>query len=208
MQEQDITYFGYGSLVNRATRPSAERAQPARLHGWRRVWGHRVIGSADARTGAKQSCCSLSVEPISEADSSQFIDGVLVTIPLSELPVLDERENGYERVMLPASDFTLPQACDAKNVHVYVSDDQHAGRSNKDYPILQSYVDCVLAGYCAVFDQAGMQHFVDTTVGWEGTIENERTTPKYPRAVTLSKQQLDTIDALVSERRLRVDDSA
>jgi len=51
-----------------------------------------------------------------------------------------------------------------------------------------------------------MQHFVDSTVGWGGVIENEREAPKYPRAVSLPKSQLDLIDALVSKRRLRVDD--
>lgn len=199
MHDQNITYFGYGSLVNRATRPVGELSLPTRLHGWRRVWGHRVTGSVDASTGARQSCCSLSVEPTA---SEHFIDGVLVTIPVSDLPLLDQRENGYERVRLPASDFSMPEGCDAEFVHVYVSDAEHAGRSNEQYPILQSYIDCVLAGYCAVFDHLGMQHFVDTTVGWDGSIENERAAPKYPRAVTLSKPQLDTIDTLVSERRL------
>ena len=120
MQEQDITYFGYGSLVNRDTRPAGERAQSARLHGWRRVWGHRVTGSSDASTGARESCCSLSVE--STHAPGQYIDGVLVTIPVSDLPLLDQRETGYDRVKLPAADFSLPQGCDVEFIYVYVSD--------------------------------------------------------------------------------------
>jgi len=224
MSAEVITYFGYGSLVNRQTRPASERAQPARLYGWQRVWGHRVQGSADAGTGARRSCCSLSVEPASvyadvsaniSADIStkneksshvSFIDGVVVSIPVSELPTLDLRENGYDRIQISANEFDLPSDCSDTHIHVYRSDASHAGLSNHHYPILQSYVDCVLAGYCAVFEQVGMQHFVDSTVGWGGVIENEREAPKYPRAVSLPKSQLDLIDALVSKRRLRVDD--
>lgn len=207
MSTEFITYFGYGSLVNRATRPAAELARPARLYGWRRVWGHRVQASADASTGARQSCCSLSVEPLPSDTNSHksdvpYIDGVIVTIPLDALPDLDQRESGYDRVQLSASEFDLPDGCSEQFIHVYQSDSSHAGRSDSQHPILQSYIDCVLAGYCAVFEQHGMQHFVDSTVGWGGVIENDRDDPKYPRAVQLPQSQLDTMDELVNHRRL------
>lgn len=37
-----IATFGYGSLVNAATRDEGSHALRARLHGWRRVW--RIAG--------------------------------------------------------------------------------------------------------------------------------------------------------------------
>ncbi len=222
MSEQFITYFGYGSLVNRETRPPTERSFPARLYGWRRVWGHRVQGSVDASTGARRSCCSLSIErvntePVSmkTADvqngskakpDSAYIDGVIVQLPIEDLPVLDQREHGYDRIKINSNAFDLPEGYSAEHIHVYVSDANHAGRANDQFPILQSYIDCVAAGYCAVFDQQGMQHFVDSTSGWNGVIENERDAPRYPRAVSLPGSQLTQIDALVNKRRLRLDD--
>jgi len=202
MAEQFVTYFGYGSLVNRNTRPVNEQAQPARLYGWQRVWGHRVQAVENGSQGARGSCCSLSIEKHRiESDNPDFIDGVVVNIPLADLPTLDQREAGYDRLQLSADDFDLPESCTASHIHVYVSSATHAGRSNLQYPVLQSYVDCVLAGYCAVFEQNGMQHFVESTVGWDGVIENERDKPRYPRAVQLTESQLALFDSVVNKYR-------
>ena len=222
MSRQFITYFGYGSLVNRHTRPADEQAFPARLYGWRRVWGHRVQAPAVTGSVSRTTCCSLTVEKLTTQSASTdepniaspdtaakqkaeqaYVDGVVVRIPIEDLPLLDEREAGYNRVKVPASDFDLPPTCNEAYVHVYVSKPSNAGRSNQQYPILQSYIDCVLAGYCAVFEHNGMQQFVDSTVGWGGVIENERSNPKYPRAVQLADSQLQLFDRLVSERRSR-----
>ena len=87
---------------------------------------------------------------------------------------------------------------------MYVSDATHSGRSDTQYPILQSYIDCVLAGYCAVFEQSGMQHFVDTTAGWEGVIRNDREAPQYPRAVQLPQTQLTQFDDIINARRIQL----
>ncbi len=214
MAEQFVTYFGYGSLVNRDTRPAHEQAFPARLYGWRRVWGHRVRTVAAPSSDERGSCCSLSIEkctvnPIkndthsnnSKTRSSAYIDGVIVNIPLADLPALDNRELGYDRLQIPAIEFDLPPSCVAKHIHVYVSDMTHSGRSNIQYPILQSYIDCVLAGYCAVFEQSGMQQFVESTLGWDGVIENERCNPRYPRAVQLPDSQLALFDDVVNKHR-------
>lgn len=214
MTEQFVTYFGYGSLVNRNTRPASEQAYPARLYGWRRVWGHRVHTTDESSSESRKSCCSLSVEkstvnpgtnstqsPRSNEKCGDFIDGVVVNIPLDDLAALDRRECGYDRLQIPASDFDLPSSSTARHIYLYVSDLKHAGRSNRQYPILQSYIDCVLAGYCAVFNQTGMQQFVESTIGWDGVIENERSSPRYPRAVQLSESQLALFDSVVNNHR-------
>lgn len=207
-KEQCITYFGYGSLVNRATRASNERAYPARLYGWQRVWGHRVSATSHHGETTNYRCCSLSIQKqlndpgaTPARQEPNYIDGVIARVRLSELPMLDERESGYDRVILPASDLTLPESCSASEIHVYVSDAAHSGPANGDYPILQSYIDCVLAGYCDLFGRTGMQHFVDSTLGWQGTILNDRDRPLYPRAVQLSSNQLTENDALVNTKR-------
>lgn len=234
MKPETVTYFGYGSLVNRRTRPPDEPFLPARLRGWERVWGHRVLPASDG--AGRGACCSLSIRRVadelspvshpngvtqydnSERVNEAGIDGVLVTIPVSELPLLDAREAGYDRVLLPASDFQLAAQADAHgspgphasepllpddDVIVYVSSASQAGPSNGQFPVLQSYVDCVLAGYLNVFEQGGMQSFLDTTFGWDGVIEDDRDKPRYPRAVTVPTELLERFDQLVVNRRLR-----
>ncbi len=206
MSGEFVTYFGFGSLVNRATRPAGEEAHPARLYGWQRVWGHRVLSAQQPSDEPPRSCCSLTVQKLPETgftmrENSPFIEGVVVTIPVSELPALDRREAGYDRHVLSASDFDLPSGFPSDEIHMYVSRPDHRGDATDQFPILQSYVDCVLAGYCDVFSHDGMQRFVDSTAGWRGVIENERHDPKYPRAVKLPDNQLETIDHVVALAR-------
>lgn len=201
-----ITYFGYGSLVNRATRPDGEVAYPARLYGWQRVWGHRVLAAQQPSDEPQRSCCSLSIRKLAQPDSEScekapFIDGVVVTIPTTDLAVLDKREAGYDRHSLPRADFDLPASCKSENIQVYVSKEDHRGCATEQFPIQQSYVDCVLAGYCAVFETVGMQQFVDSTEGWDGVIENDRHNPKYPRSVSLPQEQLALFDTLIKKVR-------
>jgi len=81
-----VSYFGYGSLVNRDTRPTDEACVNATLKGWRRVWNHRV-----ANSDARLACTSLSIEP-----AEGLIQGVLVSIPVEELPALDERDRSHK----------------------------------------------------------------------------------------------------------------
>ena len=192
-----ITYFGYGSLVNRETRPADEAAAPARLNGWHRVWGHRSGANTD-----RPPSCSLSVEPSAGTGRARGIDGVVVTLPIEALPVLDAREWGYERLTLSARDFDLPEGLGTDVVHVYRSLPEHRLPATPSQPILQSYVDCVLAGFLRLYGEGGLDDFLHTTHGWEGTIEDDRAAPRYPRAVDVPGALRARFDRLVAARRV------
>ena len=231
MQTQWIFYFGYGSLVNRETRPAGERSYPARLRGWRRAWEHRVVGH-----GNNAGCTSLSIEPVrAESDalpdreaivqagqkpgekasdvtsepammsaqstgkalargSQTGIDGVLVLLPIEDLPNLDQREAGYDRLTLDVTDFeisdsiraSLPDAVQLDSVAVYRSQMQNRQRAEERHPILQSYVDCVLAGYLKQFGEAGVHYMLASSRGWDAFILDDRSAPRYPRAVSVN----------------------
>jgi len=178
MSRDWIYYFGYGSLVNRDTRPPDEQSIRARLSGWGRVWGHRVQGE-----GQHSGSCSLTV-----AKSTGFIDGVVVGMPAADLPVLDQRERGYARLSLPLKEFDLDGSIDAEFISVYQSLPVNRGYATESSPILLSYVDCVLAGYEKQFGNAGLTAFMQSTDGWHGKIENDRHSPRYPRAIELSPE--------------------
>ena len=182
-----IHYFGYGSLVNRETRPVTESAVNATLNGWRRVWNHRVLESA-----ARSGCTSLSVEP---ADGS--IDGVLVRLPESDLPVLDAREFGYDRVLLEPDSFHLPAGHGEGLIYMYRSKEHNRYLADQEHPITQSYIDCVMAGYLRRFGDAGLQRFVQSTRGWEGDVRRDRKQPTYPRSVPVSNRLCAEFDALL-----------
>lgn len=192
-----ISYFGYGSLVNRDTRPVDEVAHVARLRGWQRVWEHRVTGTSEGR-----HCTSLSVEPEAELGNTG-IEGVVVRLPRSQLAQLDEREAGYERLELAATEFDLPDHLEIDSVMVYRSLPQNRKAADLDHPVLQSYIDCVLAGYHHKFAETGMQAFVASTRGWEGAIFNDRHAPRYPRWVEVAAEQQMNFDRLVQQHKVR-----
>jgi len=189
-----IYYFGYGSLVNRDTRPTGEFAVSARLFGWRRVWGHRTSDSERELQGT-----SLSIDPLASPDAGA-IDGVIARMPATDLAILDERETGYERLELPAADFLTPTDVDIKSVYVYRSLPLNRLRADEQHPILQSYVDCVLEGYRCRFGEDGLMQMIDTTDGWDGPLLNDREKPHYPRAVYVDALWQDYYDKLINQK--------
>jgi cation transport protein ChaC len=188
-----ISYFGYGSLVNRDTRPADEVAHAARLRGWQRVWEHRIADSSSRRR-----CTSLSIEP-DTGSANSTIEGMVVRMPRSHLRQLDEREAGYERLELPAAQFDLPEHLEVDSVLVYRSKPENRKAADQDHPVLQSYIDCVLAGYHQNFDETGMHAFVSSTRGWEGAIFNDRDAPRYPRWVEVAVERQMQFDAVVQQ---------
>ena len=187
-----IYYFGYGSLVNRDTRPAGEFSEPATLKGWRRVWENRT---ADA--DRSQQCTSLSIEALSQPTQGA-IEGVIARMPVSELQQLDLREAGYNRLKLPVDQFELSDLVDTQFVYVYQSEPQNRFLANQEHPILQSYIDCVLAGYLTQFGSAGMQAMIDSTRGWNHPVLDDRAAPHYPRAVEIDKNLQQLIDQLLA----------
>lgn len=182
-----VHYFGFGSLVNRDTRPDHGNYLKARLKGWRRGWEHR--------TESRPAWCVLSIAE----EVNTEIDGVLVTIEQNQLAALDAREAGYDRLELPISAFDVfAESVDVTDaVYVYVSSAARRGTANSDYPLLQSYIDCVMAGYHREFGESGVRDFVATTRYWHTSVINDRTQPLYPRAVTIPERQLDFYDELI-----------
>ena len=192
-----IHYFGYGSLVNRDTRPADESALSASLIGWQRVWGHRVTGPFGG-----QPCTSLSIEPKScelASQSANSIDGVVVRISVEQLPDLDAREEGYERMVLPASHFVLPEGFDGDVIMVYRSLEENRFPATTDCPILQSYIDCVMAGYLGRFGQDGLLSLMASTKGWGLPTLNDRQAPFYPRHVTVDETHRHLFNQCISQ---------
>lgn len=187
-----IYYFGYGSLVNRETRPAGEFSEPATLRGWRRVWDNRT-----ADTTRTQPCTSLSIEPLPQP-SEGGIEGVIARMPVAELVQLDKREVGYDRLKLPVGQFVLTDRVETDYVYVYQSTLENRFLADQEHPILQSYIDCVLAGYLKLFGPSGMQAMLDSTRGWDRPVMNDRSAPHYPRAVKIEADLQLSIDQLLA----------
>ncbi|WP_417684165.1 gamma-glutamylcyclotransferase family protein [Roseibium sp.] len=187
-----ISYFGYGSLVNVETLNRGASVRPGTLDGWVREW--RIRGHSPQTGGV----CSLTVAP--EAGAS--IRGVAVVEPKEGLEALSRREWKYDRVQ----DIGRAFRCDAsgkpgpEGMFLFRSKPEFTDWGDEDHPILQSYVDCVLAGFHAFWGEEGVANFIGTTRGWHVPILADRDCPRYPRAVKLRRDVRELIDTLLSEQ--------
>ncbi|MBL4874875.1 MAG: gamma-glutamylcyclotransferase [Cohaesibacteraceae bacterium] len=184
-----IAYFGYGSLVNDATRNKTGRSIPGRLKGFVREWR---IRSKDR----SQNVCSLTAKP--SIDNS--IDGVLVFEHSSGLEAIDRREANYDRLDFPVVQFSsnsvLPES---QAAYIYQAKSARYNWGDADHPILQSYIDAVMQGFLNQFGEQGAFRFVQETDGWGAPILNDRDKPVYPRSVTLSPTEKQIIDQALNE---------
>lgn len=185
-----IAYFGYGSLVNRAThRTGIIHAVPARLVGWRRCWRPRpdVPGFPAALLSIREekgACC----------------DGLLVFDHLENLAALDEREARYRRLALSLEDLetAMPVPGDCP-VYVYVAEPDIPPHPQPP-KILQSYLDAVCQGFLHVHGEEGLRRFINETDGFDTLIHADRLEPFYPRAVSLLDQERILFDTLLEAR--------
>ena len=170
-------FFGYGSLVNRATHAYAD-AHPARIAGWRRAWRHVE--------GRKVAFLTAVPDPGSE------IDGLVAHVPGGDWAALDMREHAYARVMAERVTHALGGG---PEIHIYhAPEDMHVAAS-EHRPVLLSYLDVVVQGYLREFGENGVERFFETTDGWDSPIRDDRADPLYPRHQVLTDGERALVDA-------------
>lgn len=193
-----ITYFGYGSLVNTRTLGPKAVAEAGTLAGWRREWRAwwRPVGADNL-----PKVCTLTVRRAEDT----AIRGVMVSEPAERLAELDARERRYRRIdgIGPSFRRDSDGASGAPGAFLYEADSEIRRPGNGDHPILQSYVDCVLAGFHAFWGEEGVRHFIETTDGWDAPMLADRAAPRYPRAQQIEPDLLGLFDRLLAETGLR-----
>lgn len=166
-------FFGYGSLVNRATH-SYPNAEPARLMGWRRAWVHTAVRPLAYLSVMRDPGCTIS--------------GLIAHVPGGDWAALDAREYGYDR--------HLAQAMRADNsthaIQVYAV--PPSANDGPAHPILLSYIDTVIQGFLREFGPQGASDFFATTTGWEAPVQDDRAAPLYPRAQSLTAAERGQVD--------------
>lgn len=198
---------GYGSLMNRQTRASMMRIIPITLKGFRREWSYRNWGSTASveQMQRKAGFSPSTALNVVQQDDAQMC-AVLVEESLDSLPSLDLRESGYDRLSLrqtqiepivSSQEVTWTQDQD---FFIYQSKVVNHHLADEDYPILQSYVDVVISGILSHFSSETAVEFVRSCGGFDRPIYNDRAEPIYPRALSLSTEELGMIDAILAAR--------
>jgi hypothetical protein len=184
-------FFGYGSLVNRATHAFRDTHR-AQVRGWRRAW----------RGTPRRAVAFLTAVP----DPNAQIDGLIAAVPGDSWAALDEREQAYDRVKV--SDNVRHPLPRRPQIAIYAIPDGAHHAPSDDHPILLSYLDVVMQGYLNEFGAAGVAAFVATTDGWHSPVMDDRADPIYPRHQTLSRGERRLVDEAIDKagaRRIPLD---
>ncbi len=194
MPNTHIAYFGYGSLVNRAThRTDIVDFSRVSLKGWRRQWLSRPPGKFG-------HVALLSV--IQDFDSE--IDGLMVLDYARNLPALDEREIRYDRKSvdqinlkeMEQDTISKPRLNKDIKVNIYVAKEIAIINEPAKSRILRSYLDAVMQGYLNKFGREGLDRFLQSTDNFEIGIREDRNQPVYTRPVALPARERSLFDQL------------
>ncbi|MFT6696515.1 MAG: hypothetical protein ACJAXU_002021, partial [Paracoccaceae bacterium] len=173
-------FFGYGSLVNCDTH-QYENYLPARVKGWRRKWRHTSLRDVAYLTVAEAK--------------GHSIDGLIAAVPNGDWVALDIREMAYDRLQLSDQNVSHKHP-DPISVQMYKTKPGNDAAPNIRHPILLSYLETVIKGYLDVFGESGVDDFFETTDGWDSPIQDDRSSPIYPRHVSLT----DDVRCFVDEK--------
>ncbi|MDB1126097.1 gamma-glutamylcyclotransferase family protein [Vibrio algarum] len=177
--------FGYGSLLNSSSRRLTGQTGPAIpviIHGLIRHW--TLIND------------SYLLSPLAVSIGSGQVNGVLLKVDEHTLNEFDKREAGYQRIEVKTHKVeTVEEEIDRTlTIWVYVTENIIA--PTIEIPIVQSYVDTVIAG-CLEVSENFAQHFVENTKGWHHPLENDRNQPKYTRLAGVTSAHHELIDDLL-----------
>lgn len=190
--------FGYGSLMNTASRESTGRtgmhALPARLSP---DFGH--VRSWCARSH-RLGFTALGLRPRRPDEPGWSINGVVFPVDADLLPRFDRRESNYDRVAVPrtliegVSWESLPEG---GTIWAYVPKGLSTPESRPllpdlKHPVLQSYLDLCLEGaleHGAEF----AREMIATTADWGTFWLNDRLMARRPWMMTKSSGAIDEL---------------
>lgn len=168
-------FFGYGSLVNRATH-AHENPSATKAFGWRRAWVSTNLRPRPFLTAVR-------------APGAEILG--LVAEVNGSWDALDAREGAYERHILEQSEHPLGPD---RDLRIYaIAPDIIMSKPTRE-PFLLSYLDVVVQGYFREFGAEGVTHFFATTDGWNRPVLNDRAAPVYSRAQRLSDAETEIVD--------------
>ena len=197
---QDAYVFGYGSLIEKASRtrtnPEAADARPARVTGYQRGWFHQFAKNVGS------TCTFLGVIEKTSATSN----GVIYRV--NDFEKTKEREVGYTATPVAASKIEMLDGAGpwdpAEVVYIFVSnpdDISKTGAPTSAVPMVQSYVDICINGCLeieAIYPSADgfVQEFIRTSTGWNAHWVNDRI---YPRRPFIYVPNASTIDQALQQ---------
>ncbi len=140
---------------------------------------------------------SYILSPLVVNEGEGQVNGVLLEVDHQALTEFDRRERGYHRIQIRPEQIETDISFNPDHeIWVYVKSDPLPPCTLS--PIMQSYVDTVLAG-CLEVSHAFAEHFVRHTIGWQHAKENDRHQPKYGNLAGVQDHHYELIDNLIAQ---------
>ena len=191
--------FGYGSLIERESRlrttPEAIKVYPVIVEGLKRGWFARTRGNTLSTTFL--GCIQ---------ESNTIVNGVIYKVSENDLEITDKREQGYVRKLIDINQvkFLFNMEDLDVNIWAYISEfdtavDIKQNLPNKDFPIVQSYVDICINGCLEIeelYKEAEKVNFtkmfIETTNYWNKYWANDRIFPRRPFIYRSNASMIDS----------------
>jgi hypothetical protein len=218
--EKDFV-FGYGSIINNASRRSTLQSISTQLASRDQGVDDAVLATLSPEFGYKRCWCYRSstgftalglkycAEGSYERQSLTEISGVLFPVPNSEaLKAFDLREAGYRRVPIPHHLISVVTAVDSfdtdrsgpTSVHgkvwVYIPECSRLSEPDENFPLLQTYIDTCIRGCLDWGGSALVSKFLKATSGWNEFYLNDAPMSRRP---WLHRPEYSLIDKLLEE---------
>jgi len=177
--------FGYGSLINSASRSSTAGmptpAIPVRVSaafGFFRTWNDRSSSGFTA----------LGLRKAGPGEQASTINGVLYAVDGSDMAKFDLRETGYSRLEVPRDDIeavSWQRLPETGKIWVYVpvaaNGEPGVGLPEADaqFPMLESYIDVVVEGGLE-YGEEFAREVLETTFDWSDYWLNDRELARRP----------------------------
>ena len=150
--------FGYGSLINSISRNRTCSCVPsyeASVSGFKRGWYYRDLLRDMTEVGVV-------------LDEKAICNGVLFEVLEDNFRFLDEREVGYDRVLVPFNRVDCKDTnCKlGENDRVWIYILKEPIFPSVGFPIAQSYIDIIITG-CLDFSEKMAREFIRSTCAWD-----------------------------------------
>eukprot|EP00966_Prymnesium_polylepis_P046894 1086673-Prymnesium_polylepis.2 len=197
--------FFYGSCISsesRARTGLTGACLPCSVRGFERTWSASVSMAAE-NIQVNPDIAGVTAVSVQEREDVTA-NGVCVRVEASELPAFDIREAGYTRRRLSRDAIVVSDSIDSASLPsdaeywIYV---HPAGQPSPTHPVLQSYLDVMLAG-CSEYGKAFAEEFCATTRGWgtvTGSFLDDRSHPGYVRASADATARAEQWDRMLAE---------
>eukprot|EP01083_Nonionella_stella_P056517 148781_1 len=199
--ESEFYLFGYGSLINEASRKETGitgNAIPVRVHHMRRGWIYDV-DLLHHPTLSNTPYTAVGVQ-IDHDHFESTTNGVLFPLHKSEIEKYDAREARYERYRIDLKDIEYLQenvfVPSNSVVYVYVVPQDIVLDDNSTRILKQSYIDKFLAGCLEMEDLSFAVECIETTHSWNGMYQNDRNQSLFSKE-KISTQVKEQIDDLI-----------